>query len=97
MTQPHFCGWEMRITHVGKWAGSRDQSLYCSLYVQGNMDQYVYKVKIFNPTKKRDFVVRQLHHFNGKFACVQHVKEILVKEYKSEIPDNMTNVGYFEG
>ena len=61
------------------------------------MDQYVYKVKIFNPTKKRDFVVRQLHHFNGKFACIQHVKEILVKEYKSEIPDNMTNVGYFEG
>ena len=61
------------------------------------MDQYVYKVKIFNPTKKRDFVVRQLHHFNGKFTCIQHVKEILVKEYKSEIPDNMTNVGYFEG
>ena len=57
----------------------------------------VYKVKIFNPTIKHDVVVRQLHHFSGKFACVQHVKEILVREYKSEIPDNMTNLGHFEG
>ena len=60
------------------------------------MEQYVYKVKIFNPTKKRDFVVRQLHHFNGKFTCVQHVKEVLLREYKNEIADN-ANLGYFEG
>ena len=60
------------------------------------MEQYVYKVKIFNPTKKRDFIVSQLH-LNGKFTGVQHVKDVLLREYKNEIAENIANLGYFEG
>ena len=60
--------------------------------------EYVYKVKIFNPKKKKEFVVRQLHHFKGKFASVQHGREVLCNEFGKEIAEVANfSMGYFEG
>lgn len=54
------------------------------------------KSRFSNPQKKREFVVRLVHHFNGKFTYVQHLKDVL-SEYGNEIPENMNTMGYFEG
>ncbi len=72
--------------------------VFCRIQVVS--EEYAYKVKIFNPQKRSKFIVRQLHHFKGKFSSIEHVQEVLCDELDEEVPDeeNKYNImGYFEG
>ena len=60
--------------------------------------RYRYKVKVINPHKKSDIVMRQLHHFHDKFSSVMSIRTQLLDELKDQLPDSISfNVGYFEG
>lgn len=54
---------------------------------------YCYKVKVFNQKKKKDYVVREIYHFHGKFASMMHMKKIL----SEELVEDISVIGYFEG
>ena len=55
-------------------------------------------MKIVNPKKKSDIIVRQLHHFHSRFESVISLRAKLVEEFKEQVPNSLTfNVGYFEG
>lgn len=54
---------------------------------------YSYRVKIINPSKKSDIIVRQLHRFTSKFTSVSALRDKLI-DY-SHVPE--FNVGYMEG
>ena len=59
---------------------------------------YSYKVKIINPLKKSDVVVRQLHRFNSKFDSLTALRVKLIDEFAETVPDTVNfNVGYFDG
>ena len=59
---------------------------------------YSYKVKIINPLKKSDVVVRQLHRFNSKFDSLTALRVKLIDEFADTVPDTVKfNVGYFDG
>ena len=61
--------------------------------------KFAYKVKVINPVKRSKFVVRQLHHFSGKFKSVHEVRSVLCAELNDVLPeeDSDFSVGYFEG
>ena len=55
-------------------------------------------MKIINPQKKSDVVVKQLHHVQAKFDSVIDLRAKLVKELRQKIPNTFTfNIGYYEG
>lgn len=55
-------------------------------------------MKIVNPLKKSDTVMRYLHHYNRKFESVIALRTKLVEQLKDQVPDSLTfNIGYFEG
>ena len=55
---------------------------------------FTYKVKTINPMRKRDVVVRQLHHFTGKFESVVAVHTKPMEELKEQVPNTINfNVG----
>ena len=57
-----------------------------------------YRVKIINPKKKNDIVVRELHNFRGRFHSVVDLCARLIEELMEQVPDSMTfSVRYFEG
>ena len=59
---------------------------------------YSYKVKIINPVKKSDVIVRQLHGFKKKFESVTAMRAQLVEEFKDQVPNSLDfSVGYFDG
>ena len=59
---------------------------------------YSYKIKIINPTKKSDIIVRELHHSTSKFESVTAIKMKLVDEFKDQVPSNIDfNIGYYDG
>ena len=39
------------------------------------MQLYTYCLKIINPNKKSDFIIRDIHHFGGKFATILDMKK----------------------
>ncbi len=58
-------------------------------------ENFAYKVKIINPVKKSEFIIRHLHNISIKFVSVR-VK--LIDEFKEQVPDSLDfNVGYYEG
>jgi len=60
--------------------------------------KYSYKVRVINPSKKTDYVVRQIHPFHSKFVNVFQLRSTLVDELKEQVPDSTTfRVGYLEG
>ena len=60
--------------------------------------QNSYKVKIIEPLKKSEVIVRELHHFHGRFESVITLCAKLIEELKEQVPNSVTfNVGYFEG
>ena len=62
------------------------------------MQKHTYKVKIINPQKKSDVIVRQLHHFQSRFESVLSLHIKLIEEFKDQVPDSVTfGVGYYEG
>ena len=47
---------------------------------------YSYKVKIINPMKKNDVVVRQLHNVSTKFDSVSAIGVRFMEELKEHVP-----------
>ena len=56
-------------------------------------------MKIFNPKKRSQFVVRQVHHFQGKLLSLEQLKDVLSEEFNDDVPESnhKYNMGYFEG
>ena len=59
---------------------------------------YSYKVKIINPNKKSDVIVRQLNRFSSKFESVTDIRRKFVDEFGEHVPNTRDfAVGYFDG
>ena len=59
---------------------------------------YSYRVKIIDPEKKGNFIVRELHHFDEKFDSVPMMKSKLISEFGDQLPETDDfGVGYFIG
>jgi len=55
-------------------------------------------VKVINPTKKSDIIVRQLHNFYVKFTSVNALRVKLIEQFQEQVPDTLKfSVGYFDG
>ena len=56
-------------------------------------------MKIINLLKKSEaIIVRELHHFHGRFDSVIDLHAKLIEELKEQVPNSVTfNVAYFEG
>ncbi len=62
------------------------------------MQLYTYRLKIINPNKKSDFIIRDVHHFSEKFATILDMKEKIMEEFEDELPETTDfKVGYFYG
>ena len=60
--------------------------------------EYSYKVKIINPNKKSDVVVRQLNRFTSEFKAVMDVRMKLIEEFQEQVPNTVDfTIGYFDG
>ena len=46
--------------------------------------QYSYKVKIINPKRKSDVMLRQLHNFHGKFESMVGLRASLIEEFSEK-------------
>ena len=56
------------------------------------------KVKIINPQRRSEVIVRQLHHFKSQFDSVVAIRVKLAEEFKEQVPNTLDfSVGYFEG
>jgi len=60
---------------------------------------YRYKVKVFDPCKKSEYIVRQLHKFKEKACSIAHLKQALMIELGNDVPREVVKckMGYFEG
>ena len=59
---------------------------------------YSYKVKIINPHKKSEVIVRQLNKFTSKFESVLDIRLKLIDECSEHVPNTVDyNVGFYEG
>ena len=60
--------------------------------------KYSYFVRIINPKKKSDYVVRAWHDVKSRFDTPDSLREKLVEHFPDDLPDNLRfKVGYFEG
>jgi hypothetical protein len=48
--------------------------------------KYTYRVKIINPARKKDAIVRELRRFSGKFNSVTDIKVRLMEELEESVP-----------
>ncbi len=65
---------------------------------QSGRPVYAYKVRIINPAKKSDVIVRQLNKFNSRFESVTALRIKLIEEFKEQVPNTVEfSVGYCEG
>ena len=61
-------------------------------------DKYSYKVKMINPQKKSESIVRQLNSFTSKFESVKEVRTKLNEEFGEQVPNTLDfSIGYFDG
>ena len=59
---------------------------------------YSYKVKIINPTKKSDVIVRHLNNYTSKFDSVVALRLKLMEAFSDQVPNTVDfSVGYYEG
>ncbi len=59
---------------------------------------YSYRVKIINPSKKTEVMVRDIHKFSSKFESVSAIRTTLIDEFESHLPNSDEfNIGYFDG
>ena len=62
------------------------------------MVQHSYKVKIINPQRRSEVIVRQLHHFKSQFDSVVAIRVKLAEEFKEQVPNTLDfSVVYFKG
>ena len=60
--------------------------------------EYSYKVKIINPSKKSDVIVRQLNRVKSKFKSVRELRMKLIDEFDEQVPNTVDfTIGYFDG
>lgn len=58
----------------------------------------MYRVKIINPNKKSEAVVRDMRSFRGRFSSVTDMKVRIMDEFKEQVPQSTSfSIGYFEG
>ena len=58
---------------------------------------HCYKVKIINPRRKSDAILRYLHH-SATFTTAMDLRMKMIESFKDLVPENLHfNVGYFEG
>ncbi len=61
-------------------------------------ENFSYKVKIINPIKKSENIIRHLLTFCTKFVSVTELRVKLIDEFKEQVPDSLDfNVRYYEG
>ena len=59
---------------------------------------YSYKVKIINPTRKSDVIVRHLNDCSVKFESITALRVKLIESFRESVPNTINfNLGYFEG
>lgn len=59
---------------------------------------FTYRVKIINPARKKDVVVRDLRQFHGQFRSVLDLRVKLMEEFKEQVPETLHfSAGYFVG
>jgi hypothetical protein len=64
---------------------------------QGSIN-YSYKVKIINPAKKSDVMVRHMNNFTDKFETVMALRLKLIEAFSDHVPNTVDfSVGYYEG
>ena len=55
-------------------------------------------MKIINPSRKSDVIVRQLHDYYSRFESVVGIRAKLIERFKDQVPNSISfDVGYFEG
>lgn len=63
---------------------------WCSILFKAHtvcvFDQFVYCVKIVNPAKKKDSIVRDMRRFSGKFTSIVDLEVKLMEEFEDQIP-----------
>ena len=63
-----------------------------------HMSLYNYKVKIINPVKRSDVIVRHLNNYSGKFDTVMMLRLKLIDAFPDQVPNTVDfSVGYYEG
>ncbi len=63
-----------------------------------SIPEYTYKVKIINPNKKSDVIVRHFNRFTSKFESVTEARIKLIEEFREQVPNTVDfAVGYFDG
>ena len=84
-------------------ANSRSQSIAQQVQQSASPQQqpepvYSYKVKIINPHKKSEIIVRQLNKFSSKFDTPLDVRLKLISECGEHVPNTVDfNVGFYDG
>ena len=67
-------------------------------FVSNHMQKYSYSVKIYNPTRRSQFMWRDLHDVSHRFASIGALRLALYHELEDLLPDSEDyNLGYFEG
>ena len=62
------------------------------LRLQFQSPQHSYNVKIINPHRKSDVIVRYLHNFTSRFESAVALCMELVEEFKDVVPDSLSLV-----
>ena len=63
-----------------------------------SLPHYSYRVKIINPIRKKDVIVREMRHFHGRFNSIIDLKVRLMEELEESVPQTTKfTVGYFRG
>lgn len=65
---------------------------------QSVRDKYCCKVKIINPSKKNEVIVRQLNNFTTKFTSANDNRIKLIDQFIEQVPSSLDfTVGYYDG
>uniref|UniRef100_A0A1X7VUS6 Uncharacterized protein n=1 Tax=Amphimedon queenslandica TaxID=400682 RepID=A0A1X7VUS6_AMPQE len=61
--------------------------------------KYGYRVKIINPLKKSEIIIRELHNFHLKFESFGEITLKLPAKFEDQLPSkgNDFNIGYYDG
>ena len=55
-------------------------------------------MKIINPSRKSDVIVRQLHDYYSRFESVVGIRAKLIERFKDQVSNSISfDVAYFEG
>lgn len=66
--------------------------------LQSETRKYSYRVKIINPLRKSDAIIRELRKFTGRFSSITEVKVRIMEEFGDYVPESTRfSIGYYEG